>query len=93
MKAVWNDVVIADSADVVKVEGNCYFPPDSVHSEFLHESATHSVCPWKGEASYYDIVVNGAANRDAAWYYPEPKAKASHIKDYVAFWKGVEIVE
>jgi uncharacterized protein (DUF427 family) len=93
MKALWNNAVIADSNEVVKVEENCYFPPDSVHTEFLRESATHTVCPWKGKASYYDIVANGATNPDAAWYYPEPKEKASHIKNYLAFWKGVEIVE
>lgn len=93
MKAVWNNAVIAESDEVVRVEGNCYFPPSSVNSEFLHQSATHTVCPWKGEASYYDIEVNGEVNRDAAWYYPEPKDKAAHIKNYIAFWKGVEIVE
>jgi uncharacterized protein (DUF427 family) len=93
MKAIWKNAVIAESNDIVSVEGNCYFPPASVNAEFLRDSATHTVCPWKGEASYYDIIVNGAINRDAAWYYPEPKAKASHIKNYIAFWNGVEIVE
>jgi uncharacterized protein (DUF427 family) len=93
MKALWNNAVIADSDEVVEIEGNCYFPPDSVHTEFLYKSATHTVCPWKGQASYCDIVVNGATNPDAAWYYPEPKEKASYIKNYIAFWKGVEIVE
>jgi uncharacterized protein (DUF427 family) len=93
MKAVWNNAVIAESNDIVRVEGNYYFPPASVHTEFLRKSATHTVCPWKGEASYYDIVVNGAVNGDAAWYYPEPKDKAANIKNYLAFWKGVEVVE
>ncbi|WP_031430083.1 DUF427 domain-containing protein [Methylomicrobium agile] len=91
MKALWNNAVIADSDEVIEIEGNCYFPPASVHTEFLRESATHTVCPWKGQASYCDIVANGATNPDAAWYYPEPKEKASSIKNYIAFQKGVEI--
>ncbi len=93
MKAVWNGKVIARSNETIVVENNHYFPPDSVNSAFLRPSQTHTVCPWKGEASYYDIIVNGETNKDAAWYYPEPKAAAENIKDYIAFWKGVEITE
>ena len=92
MKAIWKDVVLAESDDTIVVEDNHYFPPDSVNREYLKESATHTTCPWKGEASYYDIVVSDAVNKDAAWYYPEPKEAAQQIKDYVAFWKGVEVV-
>jgi len=90
-KATWNGAVIAESAHCEIVENNRYFPPESVKREYLKESATHTVCPWKGTCSYYDIVVNGAANRDAAWYYPDPKPAAANIKAYVAFWKGVKI--
>ena len=93
MKAVWNGKVIARSNETIVVENNHYFPPDSVNSAFLRPSQTHTVCPWKGKASYYDIIVNGEINKDAAWYYPEPKAAAENIKDYIAFWKGVEITE
>ncbi len=93
VKAMWHNVVIAESVDTIEVEGNQYFPPDSVHREFLRESATHSVCPWKGRASYYDVVVAGEVNKDAAWFYPEPKEMAKKIKGYVAFWKGVRIGE
>ena len=90
-RASWNGAVIAASDRCVVVEGNQYFPADAVRREFLRDSATHSVCQWKGTASYYDVVVNGATNRDAAWYYPEPKAAASNIKGYIAFWKGVKV--
>ena len=92
MKAIWNDVTLAESDDAIVVEGNHYFPPDSVKREYLKESDTHTTCPWKGEASYYTVVVGDAVNKDAAWYYPEPKEAAHQIKDYVAFWKGVEVV-
>ncbi len=91
MKASWNGAVIAESDDIVKVEGNPYFPIDSVNKAYLQESATHSVCPWKGTASYYSLSVDGKENKDAAWFYPEPKAAASEIKDRVAFWKGVTV--
>lgn len=91
MKAVWNNIVLAESDKTVGVEGNQYFPPDSVNMEFLKESHTHSTCPWKGEASYYDIVVNDQINSDAAWYYPNPKDAAKPIKGYIAFWKGVKV--
>lgn len=89
--AVWNGVTIAESDDTVRVEGNHYFPPESVKREHLRESSTHTTCPWKGEASYYDIVVDGAVNRDAAWFYPHPKEAAKEIRDRIAFWKGVEV--
>lgn len=93
MKAIWNKTEIAESADVVVVEGNCYFPPSSIKMQLLRESSTHTVCSWKGMASYYDVVVGDAVNRDAAWYYPEPKARALGIKGHIAFWRGVEVIE
>src|SRR2546423_5897972 len=91
MKATWNGAVLAESDDTVVVEGNHYFPPDSVKREHFRESETHTVCPWKGTASYYDVVVGGDVNRDAAWYYPQPKDAARQIKDRVAFWRGVKV--
>ena len=91
MKATWNGQVIAESDDIVKVEGNAYFPIASVKQGILRESATHSVCPWKGTASYYSLDVDGRQNTDAAWFYPEPKQAAAEIKDRVAFWKGVTV--
>jgi len=90
-KAIWEGAVLAQSDQTVEVEGNQYFPPGSVSKEHLRASNTHSVCPWKGIASYYDVEVNGKSNRDAAWYYPDPKAAAKQIKDHVAFWKGVKV--
>ncbi len=92
MKAIWNNVKLAESDRTIVVEGNYYFPPDSVRKQYFTESATHTTCPWKGVASYLDIVVEGQTNADAAWYYPEPKEATSEIKNYVAFWKGVEVV-
>ena len=93
MRALWNDAVIAES-DVTKVvEGNHYFPADSVRPELLLPSETTTVCPWKGTASYYTLSVNGKENPDAAWYYPAPKDAAAEIKDHVAFWRGVTIEE
>ncbi len=92
MKAIWKNVVLADSDDTALVEGNHYFPPEAVYKEYFQESTTHTTCSWKGEASYYNIVVNGEQNEDAAWYYPEPKDAAKHIQNHVAFWKGVEVV-
>ena len=89
--ASWNGVVIAESDDIVTVEGNAYFPLDAVRSDVLRTSETHSVCPWKGTASYYSLEVDGQVNADAAWYYPEPKDAAKEITDRVAFWKGVEV--
>lgn len=90
-RAMWNGVVIAESDATIIVEGNHYFPPDSVKREYLRDSATHTVCSWKGIASYYDIVVNNAVNCDAAWYYPEPKDAARRIAGYIAFWRGVKV--
>ena len=91
MKAIWHNEILAESDDTIVVEGNHYFPPDAINREYFRQSDTHTTCPWKGEASYYDIVVNGNANKDAAWYYPEPKEAARQIKDYIAFWKGVRV--
>jgi uncharacterized protein (DUF427 family) len=90
-KAVWNGAVIAESDDTVIVEGNHYFPADSVRSDLLAGSTATTVCPWKGTASYYDVVVDGAINARAAWYYPTPKPEAAQIKGAVAFWKGVTV--
>ena len=94
-KAVWNGAVIAqaEADDVRIVEGNVYFSPDSVDHTYLRESKTNTVCGWKGTASYYDVVVEGEVNHDAAWYYPSPKPAADEIAGYVAFWKGVQIEE
>lgn len=91
MKATWNGTVIAESDDTVVVEGNQYFPAESVKWEYFQPSETHTVCGWKGTASYYDVVVDGKTNSDAAWYYPETKDAAKEIEGYVAFWKGVEV--
>ncbi|MBA7711697.1 hypothetical protein ES703_120663 [subsurface metagenome] len=91
MKAIWSGKVIAESNNTINIEGNQYFPFDSVKKEYLANSETHTVCHWKGTASYYDIVVDGKTNNDAAWYYPEPSALAQSIKGYIAFWHGVEI--
>ena len=90
-RAIWNGAVLAESDRCVVVEGNQYFPPDTVRRAHLRSSATHTTCPWKGIASYYDVVVDGQVNRDAAWYYPEPKEAAKQIKDHVAFWHGVTV--
>lgn len=91
MKAVWNGMVIAESDDTKVVEGNHYFPADSVKREFLEPSQTNTVCGWKGTASYYTLAVEGKRNPDAAWYYPDPKDAAKEIAGHVAFWKGVEV--
>ncbi|MGB2736432.1 MAG: DUF427 domain-containing protein [Candidatus Nanopelagicales bacterium] len=91
MKATWNGEVIAESDNTIVVEGNHYFPPDSVKREFLSDSATTSVCPWKGTASYHTLMVDGETNPDAAWYYPQPKDAAAQIADHLAFWRGVEV--
>ena len=91
MKATWNGKVLAESDETVVVEGNHYFPRESVKEEFFEESATHTTCPWKGEASYFNVVAGGEVNKDAAWYYPEPKDAAKEIKGRVAFWKGVKV--
>lgn len=91
MKAVWNGRIIAESDDTVVVEGNHYFPESSVDRALLRPSETHTTCPWKGIASYYDVVVDGKVNRDAAWYYPTPKDAARKILGRIAFWRGVEV--
>ena len=93
MKAIWNGAVLAESDETVVIEGNHYFPEDSINKEFFAPSETHTVCGWKGTASYYDVVVDDATNKDAAWYYPTPKDAAKEIENRVAFWKGVEVVE
>jgi uncharacterized protein (DUF427 family) len=90
-KAVWNGAVIAESEQTVVVEGNHYFPPQAVRQEYLRPSSTHTTCHWKGQASYYDVVVDGQTNPDAAWYYPSPLPAAQAIAGYVAFWKGVTV--
>lgn len=91
MKAIWNGAVIAQSDDIVIVEGNHYFPPDAINPEFFRPSAKTTVCGWKGLASYYTVSVNGQDNPDAAWYYPTPKPEAAHVAGRVAFWKGVSV--
>jgi uncharacterized protein (DUF427 family) len=88
-KATWNGAVLADSDDTVVIEGNHYFPRAAIRWEYLQDSDTHTTCPWKGVASYYSVEVDGQVNRDAAWYYPNPKPAAAEIKDRVAFWRGV----
>lgn len=93
MKAVWNNTVIAESDDTVVIERNHYFPHESIKSEFFKSSKTQTNCPWKGMASYYTVEVNGEENKDAAWFYPEVSELAKGIKNRVAFWKGVEIVD
>jgi uncharacterized protein (DUF427 family) len=91
MKATWNGNVIAESDDTVVVEGNHYFPLDSVRPGVLAETATHTICPWKGTASYYSVTIDGQTNTDAAWFYPAPKDAAKEITNRVAFWKGVQV--
>ena len=90
-KAIWNGTVIAESDNCEIVEGNYYFPPDTIKSEYFKASDTHTSCFWKGQASYYTVAVDGQENKDAAWFYPEPKEKAKNIKGYVAFWRGVQV--
>ena len=92
MKAIWNGVTLADSDQTVVVEGNHYFPFAAMKIEHFRKSVTHTTCHWKGEASYYDVVVDGQVNKDAAWYYATPKEAAKEIKDHVAFWKGVQVI-
>ena len=91
MKAIWNGATLAESDQTVVVEGNQYFPIGSIQAGYFRKSETHTHCPWKGEASYYDVVVDGQVNKDAAWYYPDPSEAAKEIKDRVAFWKGVKV--
>ncbi len=92
-KAIWNKATLAESVRTEVVEGNHYFPADSLDRQYLRESAAHTVCGWKGTASYYDVVVGEEVNEQAAWYYPDPKPEAENIKGFVAFWKGVEVVD
>ena len=93
LKATWNGAVLAeaDAAKTQTVEGNVYFPPEAINKTYFRESQTHTVCSWKGTASYYDVVVDGKTNKDAAWYYPDTKDAANNVKDFVAFWKGVSV--
>jgi uncharacterized protein (DUF427 family) len=91
MRAIWNGTTLAESDDTVVVEGNHYFPADSLAREHFAPSDAHTVCPWKGTASYYDVVVGEERNPEAAWFYPEPKEAAAEIRDHVAFWRGVEV--
>ncbi len=91
MKAIWNGATLAESDQTIVVENNHYFPADAVHREYFKETDTHTTCPWKGQASYYTLSVNGQENPDAAWYYAEPKDAAKEIKGYVAFWRGVKV--
>ena len=91
MKAIWNNQVIAESSDTLVIEGNHYFPHESVKKEFMKPSDKHTTCPWKGVASYYDVEVDNETNQDAAWYYPDPKDGAKTIKGYIAFWRGVSV--
>jgi uncharacterized protein (DUF427 family) len=91
MKATWENTVLAESDNTVVIEGNHYFPPESINRIYFQTSDTHSTCPWKGVAFYFNIEVNQKVNKDAAWYYPEPKDAAKQIKDHVAFWKGVKV--
>lgn len=93
MKAIWNNAVIAESERTIVIEGNHYFPPESIDQRYFSETETHTTCIWKGEASYYTILVDGKENVDAAWFYRQPKDAAKNIKDYVAFWKGVKVSE
>jgi uncharacterized protein (DUF427 family) len=92
-RAIWNNQIIAEapSTEIHRVEGNIYFPPAAVKREFLQPSDSHTHCPWKGKASYYNVVVGGKVNEDAAWYYPEPFALAAHLKNHIAFWHGVQV--
>ncbi|HVF55004.1 MAG TPA: DUF427 domain-containing protein [Pyrinomonadaceae bacterium] len=91
MKATWKGATLAESDDTVVVEGNHYFPPESINREYFEESAKHTTCPWKGEASYFNVVVGGETNRDAAWYYPQAKDAAKNIEGRIAFWRGVRV--
>lgn len=91
MQAIWNDKVVAESDRTIVVEGNHYFPPDSLRKEYFQASSRHTTCAWKGEASYYDVVVNGKVSEGGAWYYPEPTPTAAQIRGYVAFWRGVQV--
>jgi uncharacterized protein (DUF427 family) len=92
-QAIWNGTVVAESDKCESVEGNKYFPPDAIKSEYFKETSTHSTCPWKGVANYYTLVVDGKENKDAAWYYPSTKDAAKNIEGYIGFWKGVQVTD
>ncbi|MBV9864988.1 MAG: DUF427 domain-containing protein [Abitibacteriaceae bacterium] len=92
MKAIWHNTILAESDETIVVEGNHYFPRQAIHTAYFQPSNTHTTCPWKGQAHYYHVVVDGNVNQDAAWFYPETKDAARQIRDYVAFWKGVQVV-
>ena len=93
MKTIWNNKILAESADTIIIEGNHYFPASSIKKEFFKNSGTQSICPWKGTASYYSLEVDGETNEDVAWYYPNASAEAKNIEGHIAFWKGVQIIE
>jgi uncharacterized protein (DUF427 family) len=93
MKAIWNGAILAESEEGIVVEGNYYFPADAAQRQYLRESSSHTICFWKGEASYYTIEVDGKVNKDAAWFYPAPSKAANQIQGYVAFWKGVKVTQ
>lgn len=90
-KAIWNNTVLAESDKTIVVEGNHYFPREAIYEQYFQDSSTHTVCSWKGTASYFDVVVDGKVNRDAAWYYPAPSSAANQIAGYIAFWRGVQV--
>ena len=92
MKAIWNGATLAESNDTVVIEGNHYFPADSINREYFSESATQTKCPWKGTASYYNIAADGETNKEAAWFYPAPKDAAKEIAGRIAFWKGIQVI-
>jgi uncharacterized protein (DUF427 family) len=93
VRAIWNGVVLAESDETIMVEGNHYFPPDTIHKEYFSESDSHTICGWKGVASYYNVQVDGMTNKNAAWYYPTPQEAAKQIAEYIAFWHGVKVRE
>jgi len=93
MKAIWNDTIIAESKDIVLMEGNHYFPMDSLKKEYIEDSQTTSICPWKGEANYYSLKVNNKENKDAVWFYPTPKPAAKELTNRIAFWNGVQVTD
>ena len=93
MKAIWNDTILAESEDIVTVEGNVYFPMDSLKKEYFDQSKSMSLCLWKGKASYFSAIVKGKTNKDCAWYYPKPSFLAKKVKNHVAFWKDIQLVE
>lgn len=90
-RAIWNGAILAQTEDYEMVEGNVYFPPETIDPQYFRASSTHTICPWKGVASYYTVEVAGQVNTDAAWYYPDPKPAAANIKGYIAFWHGVKV--